>query len=70
MEKQILEFLLHSGWKNTEGRRLSLSVVYDSTRHLTSEIWSLGNDTFTLGDITEININFELETFVIWTHED
>lgn len=70
MLKQILEFLLHSGWKNTEGRRLSLSVVYDSTHHITSEIWSLGNDTFTLGDITEININFELETFVIWTHED
>ena len=65
MLRQILEFLLHAGWKNTNGHRLSLSKVYNSSTHLVSEVWELGTDTFTVDDVSEINLNFDLSTFVI-----
>ena len=68
MLKQIFEFLLHSGWKNVDGHYLGISQIYDTETHMSKVIWELGKDRFALEDVTEINLNFELSTFVIWTH--
>lgn len=68
MLKQILEFLLHSGWKNADGYYLGMSQIYDNEAHISKVIWELGKDKFTLEEVSEINLNFDLSTFVIWTH--
>lgn len=70
MLKQILEFLLHLGWKNVDGYFLGKSQIYNAETHISSVIWELGRDKFTLENISEVNLNFDLQTFVIWTHED
>lgn len=70
MLDQILEFLLYSGWQTLEGHHLSLSKVYNSETHTTDSIWGLGKDKFTLDEVVEINLNFELRKFVLWTTKE